>query len=188
MKRLITILTLIAVLAIPASSFAQASPYTWTISASATNPLVNTTAPTFGTAFYKLWLYCCDLPGGLQDGMASAQFDVVSAGPTHLATIVKNGFLNAGGTTNLLLAVGGCPCGPINAADLLVVSLPGTMALAPSANGTKGTVDCSPNPSLWPIDWIGLGIGGPPPGKGVGNCIIVSVEESTWGSIKGLYR
>jgi hypothetical protein len=189
MKLLITILSVIAVLALPASSFAQpAAPYAWTISASATSPFVNTTSPTGGVATYRLWLNCADLPGSLQDGMAAAEFAVVSVGVTHLATTPVNGFLNAGSTTNLLLAVGACPGGPVVAADLLVLSLPGTMSLAPSSTQTKGTVDCSPNPSLWPIDWIGLGVGLPPLGKGPADCAPVSVEEGTWGQIKGLYR
>lgn len=95
-----------------------------------------------------------------------------------LATTPVNGFLNAGGTTNLLLAVGGCPPGPVVAANLLTLSLPGSICLAPSAqNGVKGTVDCSPNPQLWSIDWRGLELLPP-----------VSVEPTTWGSVKQRYR
>jgi hypothetical protein len=165
------------------------APYTWTISASPTNPTVHITAATFGVTAYYLWLYCCDLPGGLQDGMSAAEFAILSGGPTHLATIPQNGFLNAGSTTNLLLAVAGCPCGPVVAANLLVISLPGTMALAPSSTQTKGTVDCSPNPSLWAINWAGLGIGGvPPPSKGNPGCFVTNLEQKSWAKIKAMYR
>jgi len=149
------------------------SPYEWTISASATDPFVNTAAATGGLATYYLWLACCE--EAQVDGMTAAEFDLVASGPAHLATIPQNGFLNAGGTSNLLLAVGGCPCGPLLAADLLVLALPGTISFAPSAaTGTKGTVDCDPNPALHPIDWVGIGIGVDPPGKGtVNDCNVI---------------
>jgi hypothetical protein len=196
MKRLLTILSLIAIAAVPVASFAQDAPYEWTISDSNASPYVNTDLTTgFHTVY--LWLACCDLPGTLQDGMAAAEFAIVTTPPganLHIATNTGGGigpFLNAGTTTDLLLAVGGCPCGPVVAAALLVIiNVPGTMALAPtSTTQTKGTVDCSLNPSLWPMDWIGLGLlGTPAPSKGTALCMPISVEESTWGEIKGLYR
>jgi hypothetical protein len=43
--------------------------------------------------------------------MAAAEFGIASTGVVHLATSPQNGFLNAGITTDLLLAVGGCPGG-----------------------------------------------------------------------------
>jgi hypothetical protein len=192
MKRLLTILSLIAIVAMPVAAFAQA-PYEWTISDSSADPYVNTDATTgFHTVY--LWLACTNLPAPLQDGMAAAEFAIVTSPPganLHIATNVQNGFLNAGSVTNLLLAVGACPPGPVVAANLLVIiNVPGTIALGPSSTQTKGTVDCSQSPSLWPIDWIGLGLlGTPAPGKGNQHCEPDdSVEESTWGNIKGLYR
>jgi hypothetical protein len=150
------------------------SEYGWTISASSTDPFSNTSVATFGVATYYLWLQCSPFP---QEGMTAAEFDLVASGPIHLATVVINGFLNAGGTSNLLLAVGGCPGGPVVAAHLLVLDLPGSFCIAPSANGIKGVVDCEPKPSLWPMNWIGLAIQNP-----------VSVDETTWGRIKERYR
>jgi hypothetical protein len=191
MKRSITIFALIAVLALPAGALAQA-PYAWTISASTASPFVNTAQPTGTLATYYLWLACTDLPPGYEDGMASAEFDIVTSPPnSHIATVMINPpFLNAGGTANLLIAAGGCPGGPIVAANLLVLSVaPGTMDFAPSAaNGNKVTVDCSLDPQTWPMDWVGLGIGTEPNGKGSADCGPVSVEKNSWGAVKGLYR
>jgi len=160
----------VVLLLAPAVVRAQTAPYHWTISASNTDPFVNTTVPGPGLTFY-LWLVCSNPPDPLQDGMSAAEFDVVTSGNLlHLATITQNGFLNAGGTTNLLLAVGGCPGGPVVAANLLVVhDDTGSMALSTSsANGNKVVVDCSAAPSAWAMSWTGLGVGEPPPGKGDG--------------------
>ena len=189
MKRLVTIVSLLAVLALPASAFAQGAPYAWSISASNTNEFMNTSAPTLGLRTVYLWLACCELPPGMQDGMATAEFDIVANSISHVATVMQNDFLNAGGTTNLQMAVGGCPCGPIVAANLVIIDLPGTLDLAPSAaNGVGGTADCEANPQLWPIDWRGYSnLGAAPNGKGL-PCQFATVERSSWGTIKGLYR
>jgi hypothetical protein len=63
------------------------------------------------------------------------------------------------------------------------------MALAPSSTQTKGTVDCSLNPSLWGIEWIGIGIGGNPARhKGAGSCDLTNLERKSWARIKAMYR
>jgi hypothetical protein len=167
MKRFLAIFALPA-LALPAGVL-EAAPYEWSISASNVDPFVNTeTTPGLHTVY--LWLVCSDLPAGYQDGISAALFAIVTSPPgvnLHVATMPVNGFLNAGSVTNLLLAVSGCPAGPVVAANLLIiVNAPGNMCLAPSQDGTKGTVDCSQNPQLWPIDWVGLSIlGGSPCSK-----------------------
>ena len=195
MKRLLTILSLIAIVAMPVAVLAEgeAAPYEWSISDSNQDPFVNTDTTTgFHTVY--LWFACSrSANDGGPGGMAAAEFALVTTPPganLHVASNVVNGYLNAGSATNLLLAVGGCPTGPVVAANLLVIiNVPGNMDLAPSSTQTKGTVDCAVNPSLWPIDWRGIGfLGLTPHGKGKGGCTPVSVEESTWGSIKGLYR
>lgn len=164
---------LLLLLAWTPGAVAQESPYEWTISASVTDPYVNTTSPTGTLATFYLWLACCE--ESQVQGMAAAEFDLVSSGPTHMATTPQNGFLNAGNTSTLLLAVAGCPCGPIVAAELLVIAEPGTMSFAPSAfSGTKGTADCEFSPTVHPIDWRGIGIGVDPPEKGgINDCNIV---------------
>jgi len=188
MKRLLTILTAVALLALPAASLADnlpGNPYGWTVSNSSSDPLSNTGAIVGLTAY--LWFYCANPPGSLQDGMSAAEFDIATVNGVHLATITQNGYLNAGGTTNLLLAVGGCPGGPVVAANLLIQTLvaPVSVSLVPSAaNGNKVVVDCSAAPSAWPMDWIGFNN----EGKGNLGCKEVSVESSSWGTIKGLYR
>ena len=148
--------------------------YGWMISASASDPFVHKVAATGGLATYYLWFYCV----GFTQGLSAAEFDVVASGPIHVATIPVNGFLNAGGVTNLLLAVGGCPSGPVVAANLLVIDNPGSLCLAPSAqNGVKGAVDCTTVPQLWPIEWIGVEI-----------LPTTAVESESWGEVKQRYR
>jgi hypothetical protein len=189
MKRILNTVAALSVLTLATSAFASNEPYGWTISASPTDPFQNTATPTFGVTTYYLWLACCDLPDPLQDGMSAAEMDLVATGSTLLATITQNNFLNAGGTSNLLLAVGGCPCGPVVAANLLVTSLPGNICIAPSAaNGILGAVDCAPAPSLHGIDWVGLDLGGGACGMGLICEKPVSLEATNWGTIKGLYR
>ena len=193
MKRLITTLALAAILAVPAGALADGTPgnpYAWTISASNTNELVNTTAFVPGLASYYLWLACCNLPDGLQQGMSAAEFSIAmdNAANLILAFTPTSGYLNAGGATNLLLAVGGCPCGPVPAGIILsLMNAPGQLNITPAPNGNKVKVDCETQPQAWPIDWIGLGIGVPNAGKGDA-CKFTSVEATTWGAIKGLYR
>src|SRR5262245_55926834 len=119
------------------AAHAQGAPYVWTISDSNVDPFVNTDTTTgFHTVY--LWLVCTELNDpDIPNGMAAAEFAIVTspAGVNlHIATNVQNGFLNAGTPTNLLLAVGGCPGGPVVVANLLVITnAPGNMCLGPSS-------------------------------------------------------
>jgi hypothetical protein len=185
MKRFTTILAVLSVLVLATSAFGQ-NRYGWTISNSNADPFSNSGAPLpFGT--YYLWYQCSTV-----DGISAAEFDIVSLGISHLATIVQNGFLNAGGTANLLLAVGGCPLGPVVAANLLVQDAGGTMCLAPSAvNGLNVSVDCRPLPDPWPNDWVGFNSAGTPcPDQSDPSelCPPDAVEQTSWGHLKALYR
>jgi hypothetical protein len=174
MRYLFTILAGIVVLATPNRSFAQSAPYWWTISDSNTTPYVNTDMTTgFHTVY--LWFSCSRPDPFGPGGMAVAEFAIVTSPPgpnLHVATNMQNGFLNAGTTMDLLLAVGGCPVGPVVAANLLIiVNVPGSMCLAPGSMGNKSTVDCSQNPQPWPIDWVGLSLlGGSACAKAVPPC------------------
>ena len=58
---------LVCCLCFPAA--AQTGAYTWAISASSTDPDVNTAAPAFGTFSVYLWLTC-----NASDGVAAAAF------------------------------------------------------------------------------------------------------------------
>lgn len=87
--------------------------YVWSISSSATDPLQNT-GPLQGFPSLYLWMNCA-LPGG----SLAAEFGVDGSLPA-LAFTTANGFLNAGGATSLLLAVGACPAGPVVAGHFIV--------------------------------------------------------------------
>jgi hypothetical protein len=167
MKRATAFLTVVVVtFAMPATSLAQ---YYWTISSSSISPDENTTPFAPGVRSYYLWYVN---PCLLSDdsGLSAAEFRIDSTpGILILQFTATNGFANAGGAQDLLLSVGGCPCGPLNAGDILtLVTVPGTLSLSPtSTTGTKGAMDCQPDPQLYPLYWTGLRIGdGPPPSKG----------------------
>jgi hypothetical protein len=164
------------------------APYGWTISSSSVNPYQNTGVPTGAQGLLYLWYACCRSP--LPGGMSAVEFDLESVGIEHLATTPVNGFLNAGSTTWILMAIGGCACGPRVAAELLVIDNPGTMAIVPSAvTGTKGVVDCALDPNLLPLDWIGYdSLGGIPCFKGDVDCGPIAVEATSWSKIKSFYR
>ncbi len=184
MKRIVTFASILTLLFAFA---AGAEEYGWTISDSPTNPLSNTgTLIPGGLQSLYLWLYC-------GDGMAAAEFRFESDNPGSniiLVTTTQNGFLNAGTTTDLLLAVGGCPTGPVVAAEILVLALaPSNFCLVPDALGIIGTVDCSPSPQVWPIQQIGYSNTGALPSCNDELCPDpTAVEQNSWGGVKGLFR
>jgi hypothetical protein len=165
-----------------------AAPFGWTISASSVDPYDNATEATSTLRTLYLWYACCRYP--IPGGMTAVEFGLESVGLVHLSTNPVNGFLNAGSTTYILMAVGGCPCGPIVAAELMVIDNPGTMTIIPSIEtGNKGGVNCGNHPVLLPIDWIGYdNVGEFPCFKGEVDCGPISVESASWGKIKSLYR
>jgi hypothetical protein len=181
-KRLILAAAIAAALGVPPARGAD-NRYGWTISNSMTDPLSNTGTATSGVTSLYLWFFCSST-----EGMAAAEFDIEASGMSHLGTTTMNGFLNAGGTSNLLLAVGRCPEGPVVAATLLVLDAPGTLCLVPSAaNGVRGTVDCDElRPSLWNVDWIGYSSRGDVCRAGV--LCDSPLEDQAWGAVKGRYR
>ena len=123
------------------------APYTWTLSASSTDPFVNTTSPVSGLNTFYLWLVECDLPEPLQDGLTAASFFLKTSGGLEiLVSNMQNGFLNAGTAADLALGVGGCPCGPMVAVEIVTqVDGPGTICFGLSILGqTLCTVDCVP--------------------------------------------
>jgi hypothetical protein len=186
MKRFMTILSVLAILAMGTS--AHAVRFGWTISGSAADPYVNTGTATNGVVNLTLWLVCTD--GTL--GMASAEFDLVPQGTMSvLAFTALPPFLNAGGATNLLLAVGGCPPGPLPAGTVLILDTPGGVCFgASAANGLITTVECS-TLALGDMEYIGYDNSGTGPCMemaGDNLCDPVSVEDDSWGSIKSLYR
>ena len=185
MKRFLTIVSALCICAVMTSSALAGGGirYGWTVSKSAVDPLINSGLPTGGVDTLFLWFYCSS------EGMASAEMTLESTPPGNvLGFNVMNGYLNAGNATNLLLAVGGCPNGPVVAGSILILhAVPLTVCLT----GANVTVDCSADPSAWPHEVKGYADLALPlcltdtPGK---DLCVTSVEESSWGSIKGLYR
>jgi hypothetical protein len=197
MKRFLTMILVVPFAVGGLASLASADgtlEYGWTISNSHTSAYSNQGPFIPGLKSLYLW-YACNS----DTGMAAAEFDILSKNPANviLAFTPKSGFLNAGTATKLLLAVGGCPDAqprgePVNAGIILALSnAPGGYAIAPSnVNGNKVTVDCTLDPAVWPVQWIGYADEGEPPQeKDWDKCVKpVSVEEASWGRIKGTYR
>jgi hypothetical protein len=196
----VTKLATALVLTLAASTAAMAGgpgtgQYEWTISFSDTDPNVQTGADfaAFGTLY--LWYTGCNtIPAGA--GMSAAEFDAAVTGWNLVGFNTANGFLNAGTATALLLAVGGCPTGPVIAGSWTALGTAGKLALKASAtNGVVGTVDCDIiNPVIWSFPTnmriagaISAGQAGPVQDWGNG-CNTDPVDSSSWGSVKSLYR
>jgi hypothetical protein len=135
-----------------------------------------------------LWLDC-NVSGTL--GMAAAEMDVVelrgAGAPISFGPL--NGFLNAGSATALLLAVGGCPSGPILAGaftvgpDQFVPDI--EICLVPSAaNNRNITVACGG--IGFNNDVVGFAKTG-----GVScyqPCLVDVVVDESGGRVKSLFR
>ncbi len=87
----------------------------WTVSSSATDPLHNQDPLPLGAGQLYLWYYCTSDA----DGLAAAEFRVGGTIAIYSFTPM-NGFTNTGDATDLVLAVGGCPYGPILAGTFQV--------------------------------------------------------------------
>jgi hypothetical protein len=199
MKRLATIVTaLFLMLMLVPSAGATVFQYGWTISNSDVEPFSNSGTPSGGLATLYLWLECVT-----KDGVASAEFDLAvdGAGSAILAFTPTNGFLNAGGATNLLLASTGCPGDgdppiPIVAGSILVIDVGAEFCIVPSAaNNRNVSVDCSQtDPQIHDNTTTGYSSLGPPscdervPPGVLCTWSPTSVEDSSWGQVKGLYR
>jgi hypothetical protein len=192
MKRFLTICAALALVLMPASaSHATDYQYGWTISGSNLDPFISTGPPTGGLVTLYLWYQC-----SVKEGMSAAEFGLVSSNPGNviLALNVQNGFLNAGSATQPLLAVGSCPPGPVVAAELLVLVNAGAAeyCIVPStANARNATVDCQPAPAEHPNKVTGFSTTGSAPtcdDRTPLLCNPVSVDATSWGEVKGLYR
>ena len=86
----------------------------WAISSSDVDPNANF-GPLDGVGSLYLWFFCS--PSA--DAIAAAEFDLVGAIPV-VEFLPRNGFLNAGGATNLVLAVGGCPQGNVVVGEIVL--------------------------------------------------------------------
>jgi hypothetical protein len=199
MRRWITICAAFCLLALPMMAAAQGTGYyEWSISASASSPDENIGPDgSGGLLTYYLWLVagCNSIPGF--PGMAAADMGLYTFGDfSFVAFTVQNGFLNAAGGSKLLLAVGGCPVGPIVAGQILVTGTVGGIRLGVGTESppTSGTVDCTTDPLLWTwpqyVRYRGFKTNSSTANlQDHGNgCTGDPVDESSWGTIKSLYR
>ncbi len=103
---------------------------------------------------------------------------------------VSNGFLNAGTATNLLLAIGGCPDSPLAAGSWPAFS--SVAAWEFCLGGLNVTVNCDPLPAITANDHKGFSNNGFPRSCQSGldfECEHPhSVEPTSWGKVKTLYR
>jgi hypothetical protein len=124
--------------------------------------------------------------------MSTAEFGLVSDNPANVilgfTPNAAGGWLNAGSATNLLLAVSGCPCGPVLAGTILtLVNQPGSLCIGGTC-GAEATFDCSPPPLPHGMDWVGLDFGAGICARG-GLCSIgTPLEVESWGKVKAMYR
>jgi hypothetical protein len=161
----------------------------WTISDSPTDPFSNT-GTTNATLLY-LHVQCATL-GVIE----SAEFDLEFLnGQGEIMQFVPNApFVNAGGPSNLLLSVPGCPEPPLLVGEIHCAFYgPDELCIVPSAtNGFNWTFTCDG----MAIENLTVGYsatGGPPScdeqlGSGILCYEIVSVEQGSWGQIRSLYR
>ena len=160
----------------------------WALSDSPTSAFSNSGTAVAGLVNIYLWFYCINVV----DGLASAEFDVVGTS-VPLSFTPANGFLNAGGASNLLMAVGGCPYGPVVAGTFLYLDPVGSgfnVCFVPSAaNGLLVSVSCV-HFELFPNDYLGYANDGTAPCESEYElCTFsTSVEDASWGGVKSLYR
>ena len=183
MRKMLPLMVLASILSV---SMARAADYGWHISASSTDPLVNTSIPQSGLGTIYLWLSCTTI-----DGLASVEFDLQSAGFIITGFTPMNGALNAGDNTHLLLAVGGCPRENFligNWGFFDPSGLGGNACLVNSAaNGWNVSVDCDTvNPTTHPNAVGGFASDGST--QCATDLCTVAVESETWGGIKTMYR
>ena len=155
-RRLLLLAALLAAALTVPSPATAGNLYGWTISASSSDPFVNSGLPAPGTRDLFLWLTCSP-----HDGLTAAEFDLIIGGGLALQSVSpQNGFVNAGSGPEVRLGyAGGCVWGPVVAAKLTFFDAgPGTICFAPSSdNGVNATRDCSTTaPALWTNDFVGF--------------------------------
>jgi hypothetical protein len=173
----------LALVALVVSGPASAEPYQWTLSASSSDPFVNTGPPTGGLQTLHLWFACSEV------GAIWAEFDFEVSPSDLLVQIDPIGPYTFAPTYGFYLLE--CTMAPTRVAELSIIDGAGdgfTACFIPSSTQTLGTVDCAPNPALHPMAFLGFSSDGTPPCT-EGDCLgVVSVDDRSWGSMKALYR
>ena len=182
---------LLILMAVPFTAQAQVDCgcYKWSLSGSSTDPNQNVAAPVFGLSNVYLWLVC----EKTQDGVSAMECAVTATNLTVTGFTPLAGVLNAGTPTELLLAIGGCPTPDFVAGFFAVADFVGTggaLCLTDSGNGVNVSVNCDVgNPVAFTNDFIGFASDGSAVCLDEFNCEVpVSVDPSSWGSVKNLYR
>lgn len=167
--------------------------YDWRLSFSATDPWQGWGTPAAGVHEVYLWLTA----SWSADGMTAAEMVVRSSpGLDFVGFEPRNGFLNAGTGSHLLLAVGGCPMGPVVAGKVtLYASDASGGSVCTEHPGGPGipidTVDCNVvEPRAWPSGYSGCTtVPGAYPCELMFFCFGgVPVDRTTWGDLKSMYR
>jgi hypothetical protein len=183
MRRFLTILFVLTF-----ATSAYAGDVGWTLSDSPTSAFSNLGSPVAGLVSIYLWFYCINAA----EGLASAEFGIAGTS-VPLSFTPANGFLNAGGAANLLLAVGGCPYGPVMAGTFVFFDQSGAgfnACIVPSAtNGLNVSVYCI-GLGLLPNDYIGYANDGTLPCESEYELCTysTSVADASWGTVKSFYR
>ncbi len=163
--------------------------YAWTISDSDTDPYSTRGEPSAGLTFLYLWYTCAH---GAAPPVAAMQAHIALYPGVPLTFNSTNGFLNAGTEADLLLVVGGCPGPPVVAGSFICIDEGEGIQMCLEPYGTDPyvtTVDCADNNGYESYS-IGYSSRAEPapcidPICGTGP---VSVEPTSWGRIKTLYR
>ena len=189
----------LALLLMPVVALGQVGYYDWSVSFTNTSMYDNTGADLAGVGTVYLWVECCNIDGSVANpGMSAAEMRLHGFDSWSVLAFTANtgaGFLNAGGATDLALAVGGCPVGPVVAGDILVSGAAGGVWIGSTDNVPgAATVDCGPGFSAWEFpQWVRYhgcrSAGGTGPLQDFGSgCSGTTVETSSWGTIKAIYR
>jgi hypothetical protein len=154
--------------------------FLWVMSASATDAGDNW-RPWLEFPLWNLYLWM--MASDEVNGLSAAEFALeVPPGVLNLAFVPQSGFLNAGDATHLLLAVGGCPRGPVVAGywNLFTSSWGdevGSYTLGAPGTLDPRTLDCTnPAPLIYPLQVVPFVVG------------TVAIEPVSWGHLKALYR
>ena len=178
-----------AIVSLVIAPAALADDYSWSISASPTDPTQNVgeIPPGVPHSLY-LWLECTE-----EDGIIGMEADVEAVGLLYVDFTALNDFINVGAGELLQLGVTRCRSGPLLTGSITVVNPGdgGSVCLTNSkANGTNGSFNCDLAPTVYSNTVRGFATPNFTPcalGTPL-DCVPVSVEPESWGRLKSLYR
>ena len=167
----------------------------WTLSASPTDPLVNTGPATSDTLDLYLWMYCSE---PVQSGVSAAKFSLEFHPSLWVHTLeLSPGVTNSGTVWDLDLQLSGCPPGAHRVAHYRIQDLDGIfwVCLGPNPNTGENTSSgcASPNdPGENALMGYAAGLKVPCSEHGIffdNLCYpTVSVSAESWSKLKGRYR